>query len=213
MKWKPLAVAGMLGLSALGLSGVLHADAPKTADKSVSLDDIDQEKVKKIGSQASGQLFGTLIAQISMALGKGEPVDALKFCSDEALTITADIQEKLPEGTTINRTTNKWRNPKNQPTEHEQKALDHFEKHVKEGTDLPQNFLQIEGDRVGYYQPLKLVQLCTTCHGSYAEMDDTLVSVLKERYPNDKAHGYSEGDFRGVIRVAMPLKDVLPADE
>ena len=41
--------------------------------------------------------------------------------------------------------------------------------------------------------------LCTTCHGT--SVDPALLAHIRERYPEDRATGYSVGDFRGLFWV------------
>jgi len=57
-----------------------------------------------------------------------------------------------------------------------------------------------------YYFPLKVLKLCLTCHGTPGkDIKPEVYEAIKRKYPEDKAIGYREGDFRGVVRVEIPV--------
>jgi hypothetical protein len=43
--------------------------------------------------------------------------------------------------------------------------------------------------------------MCLICHGDKQTMAPSAAKILAERYPDDQARGYKEGDFRGLIRI------------
>ena len=45
--------------------------------------------------------------------------------------------------------------------------------------------------------------MCLTCHGT--DVSDDVMSALQQRYPNDMATGYLEGQIRGAISLIKEL--------
>ncbi len=54
-----------------------------------------------------------------------------------------------------------------------------------------------------YYKPMKVGGLCLNCHGDKAAIDQQVLALLREHYPDDEATGYAPGDFRGLISVTV----------
>jgi hypothetical protein len=54
---------------------------------------------------------------------------------------------------------------------------------------------------VGYVEPIYTKPLCTACHGSAVE--PALLAHIRERYPEDRAVGFEEGDLRGLFWVVL----------
>ncbi len=90
-------------------------------------------------------------------------------------------------------------------------ALKYYEKFTHDGKELPPEFIQkinLEDESYFYfYRPLIMNGLCIQCHGNPGNMNTELVSFLHDKYPEDKALNYKEGDFRGLIRVKVELNE------
>lgn len=184
-----------------GLSVSLFACAPKEAP----LTPYQEEKISQIGESASMTLLKSLKGELVNAIKSEGPVNAVEVCSKKALRITKEIEEKT--GYSIKRTTFKFRNPVNAPDIHEEQALRYFEEAIKNKKNPPYYIQTVyeNGEKVyRYYKPLKVEAVCLTCHGDKNNMDKSLVEKINKLYPHDKAFGYSEGDFRGVVRVSIP---------
>lgn len=54
---------------------------------------------------------------------------------------------------------------------------------------------------------MKIAPLCLNCHGDKNMLSEEVSAQLANLYPEDKATGYREGDFRGVIRVSVVLEN------
>jgi hypothetical protein len=164
-----------------------------------------EQKISQIGEETSMKLLKTLRVELMNAMQKGGPDEAVEVCSKKAMTLTSQIEKET--GYSIKRTTFKYRNPANAPDRYEAEALKYFEEGIKAGK-MPANYIQAvnESGKVvyRYYKPLKVEGVCLTCHGDPNLMDKNLVNKIKTLYPNDKAVGYKEGDFRGVVRVSIP---------
>ncbi|NPB04292.1 MAG: DUF3365 domain-containing protein [Thermotogae bacterium] len=191
----------LLGLPAVLLLSLTASKGSKTTE----------EKVVEIGHKATMNLLKKLLGEVTTSLEEKGAAATIRYCSERAYPLTDSISKAL--GVKIKRTTFKYRNPKNKPDKYEEEALRYFEKFFKEGKKPPKYYVQkIErnGELVyRYYFPLKVLKLCLTCHGTVGkDVDPKLYEVIKETYPEDKATGYKEGDFRGVVRVEIPAERV-----
>jgi general secretion pathway protein A len=100
-------------------------------------------------------------------------------------------------GISVKQTSERYRNPQNEPDAFERRTLARFAaggwergKGVAEATDL-------NGKKVlRYLQPLYIAKGCLACHGDpKGELD--IAGRAKE--------GYREGDLRGAISVIVPV--------
>ncbi len=144
-------------------------------------------------------LGGALKSELQQHL-KADPSgkEALTFCSSKANEITEAVNKKLPEGASVRRTALNYRNKNNAPDPIDEGVMEVFKKAADEHKLTPKNIITIEdGDYTRYYKPLLNKAVCLKCHGT--EVSDELKTMIKEKYPDDKALGFKNGDFRGVI--------------
>ncbi|GAB4116611.1 MAG: DUF3365 domain-containing protein [Acidobacteriota bacterium] len=169
----------------------------------------EREFISQTGRGIASALMERLGGELQAALREGGPVHAISICSERALPLTAEITQ-AHEGVSVKRVTSRYRNPANAPDPMEQLALQAFETAAAEGSPLPgplvQKLRRNDGTVYRYYQPLRAATLCLTCHGAPEQMPETLKAAIRERYPEDRAVGYKEGDFRGAIRVEFPVR-------
>lgn len=155
--------------------------------------------------QAADALTGELIATLGRELGAGGPVGAVRVCSEMAPEIAASHSG---EGVSVRRVTLKVRNPQDTPDEYERGALLDLEARHADGA-LPEEMAEVVTDDTGsklrYLRPLVVKSPCLSCHGDVESMDPELRSILEERYPDDQAVGYEEGDLRGAVSVTVDL--------
>lgn len=164
-----------------------------------------QQQAREMGMTAAKTLGDSLLSRVKEAMETGGKVHALDFCSTEAQNLTARIQNDLDSELQIKRTTFQYRNPKNAPDVHEEEALRYFMQTMEEQGSLPEDYLQrVSAREYRYYRPLRVGEGCLNCHGDPANFSPEFQRILNDRYPNDRAVGYAEGDFRGVIRVSVP---------
>ena len=64
-----------------------------------------------------------------------------------------------------------------------------------------------------FYKPIRIMELCTRCHGDRAAFGPELAEILKEKYPDDKAVGYRPGELRGMFVVSIRWPKGRPAAE
>ncbi|MEX2471107.1 MAG: DUF3365 domain-containing protein [Gemmatimonadota bacterium] len=206
---RPLPLLAALALAACGGSS---SDADDLPDQGAATEasagawtpsSAEIERATEIGREAAGRLAATLMQQLSTEMAEGGPEAAIEFCSDEAMDLTHGVNTALGD-LDVKRTSTRVRNPENAPDALEQAALSHFESEI-EGGSLPENWIQTAGDdELRYYQPLIVNEMCTQCHGPADALQPAVRTRLETLYPQDRAIGYAPGDFRGLIRVAIP---------
>lgn len=167
------------------------------------LDPGREERILALAEPAAGALASGLVSRLSSAIEEGGVVAAVDFCSLEALPLTREIEAEL-EGLEVKRTTSRPRNPLNAPDSLEAAVLSWLEALESRGEPLPGHVVQADGDAARFYRPLRTASMCLQCHGDPAGFSPELRSILADRYPEDRAVGYGEGAFRGVIRITVP---------
>jgi len=179
--------------------------APPMADAGPPLTAQEEERVMELAAPAAAALATGLIGRLSEALEEGGPVHAVDFCSMEAIPLTREVETSLAEGLTIKRSALRVRNPANAPDTLEEEALRYFASLAGTGDPLPTAWVQRTPDGgARFYRPLSMAPMCLQCHGDPEAFPPELDRILRERYPEDRAVGYSAGEFRGVIRVTVP---------
>lgn len=167
-----------------------------------ALQPVDTALIVAIGDSAATALTTTLMGRVRAEVERAGPTGAVSFCSEQALPLTAGVEDALAPGLELKRTSDRIRNPDNAPDALEREALAQFAGAAM--GDMPPWFVQGTDDGWRYYKPMVVAELCTTCHGPVEEIDPEVRRVLAERYPDDHATGYSVGDFRGLVRVSIP---------
>lgn len=167
----------------------------------------EEEQILRIGSGAASALTKNLKAHLADALAVGNTAEAFEFCAASALDLTQETENDLPEGLKIKRTTMRPRNPENAPDKYENDALAYFEAQIIKTGTPPENYIQHikETSEYRYYQPIIINELCLNCHGEPDKIAEGVRHSLSENYPQDSAVGYRIGDFRGVIRISIPV--------
>lgn len=167
-----------------------------------------ERQIVKIGEEVSAKLMKTLKTHLMEALKENDLVTAFEVCATMAYSLTEKIQDTLPEGIAVKRTSFKYRNPSNEPDPEEERALLYFKKEQAKRGSLPEYYSQYvkAQDEFRYYKPLTVGKLCLKCHGEIELLDREVILSLRENYPDDKAVGYVLGDFRGAIRVSIPAE-------
>jgi hypothetical protein len=61
------------------------------------------------------------------------------------------------------------------------------------------------GDRLGVLRPMVLTRECLSCHGPVEQVPPAVRAILAERYPADRAMGFTEGEIRGWFWIEMPI--------
>lgn len=147
-------------------------------------------------------LLKTLKTKLTEEMTKGGPIKALEFCSLEAVSLTKDVNSKVPPSWTVKRISDRTRNSANAPDSLDLEALKHFDKSKEVSFWIEEKGSDSKLLASRYYKPIRIEATCLHCHGT------TLSTVIKEKlamkYPEDKATGYQIGQLRGLVRVRIP---------
>ena len=176
------------------------------------IDSNTQAKVAAIGKEVAGELMATLKSALARAIREGGAENAIGVCREQAMVLTERTAERYP-GVEVRRTTLKYRNPANRPDPIDKVVLNELAGLKRKGEELPDYQIRISetgGDKVyRYYQPIVTSSFCLNCHGDETSIPNKVALLLKAAYPDDKAVGYQENEFRGVIAVHIP-REQLP---
>ncbi len=154
------------------------------------------------GRKISEQSFTVLKTQLMNSIRMGGIEGALKYCSSEAIPLT-DSLSKVFESS-IKRTSLKWRNPNNQPTEMERAILEYFGSRHARGVMINDSLIGLQDDIVLYVKPIFVQEMCQNCHGTVGgSITESNYDIIKKLYPDDKAVDYKSGDLRGMWSIRL----------
>lgn len=165
------------------------------------------------GQQVAGQLISTLLARVTSEMQAKGPIGAIEVCRSEAMELTESVAREHRNVRRVKRTSDRLRNPHNRPDAAEQLALDHFRQLLLQPESPPGPFVQVGSAADGliehrFYQPIFLAGACLRCHGQPDSIQPEVLGAIDKLYPEDEATGYTEGDWRGLIRISF-----IPQDE
>jgi hypothetical protein len=184
MRRSHLSVIAALLLTTPGVSGALESD-----------------RAKDVAIQAASQFGQEMRQKLSDSLQQNEPAGALNICAKEAPAISMRLENEL--GVTIKRTSLKVRNPLNAPDAAETQLLEVLAGLHSKRKQLPQGVTEFPNDPGRYFKAITVEQSCLKCHGDSTAMSEALLKELAADYPEDKAVGYQEGAFRGIISITV----------
>jgi hypothetical protein len=129
----------------------------------------------------------------------GGPAPAMNFFH---MDVTATIQRLArQEGIAAGRTSDRLRSPTNAPRPW---AAPLVKMHAGESARSVEGFAVDLGDKIGVLRPIAERPICAGCHGPLVAPG--VKTALLERYPADKALGFTEGEIRGWFWVEMPKR-------
>jgi len=171
-----------------------------SCSNSLSKKEVEQytKQGKEIAQATAKKLGGTLVEKMK----EGGVKEAVPFCNDKAMPLTDEMSEKFQ--VTIKRTSHRLRNDINEPNNEEILVLNNYNKLFAENKPMKP---MVEMDKSGkphFYAPIILQKKCLTCHGEIGK-DITVKSdsIIKSYYPKDLAHGFKEGDLRGIWSITF----------
>jgi len=163
------------------------------------------KEIKQEAKAAIMKMGKRLKTHMKQNMKAGGPLQAAKFCSQEASSLVAKVNESYKKGVSVKRVSLKYRNPSAQPTVDEAKVLEQIQADVKSGKKVPKMIVRkLANNSYKVYKPLFIEKgICLTCHGDAQTRDPEAYKLIKAKYPNDKAINYKQGDFRGVFVVTI----------
>lgn len=153
-------------------------------------------------------LAGALQTELKSAMQTGGPVAAIAVCNSQAMPITAKVA--ADHGMILSRVSLKNRNPANAPNEWQTAVLEDFEQQKLAGKDVTdlvwsETASVEDGREFRFMKAIPTGAVCLNCHGS--NLAPGVGDVLVERYPEDRATGFAEGDIRGAFVAIRKLPD------
>ncbi len=166
----------------------------------------NQTVMQNASSALISGFMSNLKAELMKGVKEGGFANAINICQLKAPKITDNFST---QGWSIKCVTVKPRNIHNQADEHEQQILALFADSIKK-LKFFDEWKDVENNKdYYYYKPIYIGKLCLKCHGDETKLDDKAVAALKEKYPEDNAINYNDGDLRGMFVVYINNLDEL----
>lgn len=159
---------------------------------------IDTASYLQKGDSISAIVQKVLLTNVMQAMKSGGSGYAVSFCNEQAMPLTDSLAKA--HNCLIQRVSDKYRNPTNKLTAQDQEVW------TKIASTATANTLSgSENGQVVFYKPIKIAMpACLTCHGTAGkEMDPKTFEIIKQKYPDDLATGYKEGDLRGMWKITF----------
>ena len=187
-----------LAASVALLSGCDQAEPPAAAAtfSKTTLTEPVRDRAAEVITPFKQKLMATLGAAL-----KESPAHAIDVCQLEAPMIAAALNQ---DGLRIGRSSHRVRNPGNAPSPWQEAAISHY---LNNPDDRAPQVYHLDNEHVGYAEPIIAMPMCLTCHGS--ELSPEVQAALAEKYPQDQATGFADGELRGIFWVEMPQPNTL----
>jgi hypothetical protein len=142
--------------------------------------------------------FDTLRNSLVKAIGEGGFDHAVEFCNENANALTNAYVDSV----SIKRISLLSRNSNNTPDSLGKGILTKWA-----AAEKPLSGELVRLDAVGeirYFKPIMTQGMCLNCHGKPGEsIKAATLDRIKQKYPNDKAINYEDGDLRGAWQVTF----------
>ncbi len=164
--------------------------------------DIDQQALKQEAIGIVKRFGGSLKPELKKALKSGGPAHAISVCSEKAPAIAQQL--RADTGWYIKRVSLKPRNPGAKPDAWEEKVLKMFDERQAKGESAKKMaYAEVVDGKFRFMKAQGVEPVCLNCHA--AKVKPEVEAALKEKYPHDKARGYSLGQIRGAFSLARDL--------
>lgn len=121
------------------------------------------------------------------------PAAAIDACRVEAPGIA---RKHSTDGVKIGRTSDRLRNPANAGPDWVTPTLERW---LANPDGREPVVVELDGERVGYVEPIVTQPMCLACHGE--TLSPAVADTIERLYPEDRATGFAAGDLRGVFWV------------
>lgn len=142
-----------------------------------------------------------LLRELTTALDRGGPAFAIQACHIDVIGVTQRIGRE--KGIAAGRTSDRLRSPTNAPRTWAAPLVKANAGRLARDVD---GFAVDLGDAVGVLRPIAQRPMCASCHGPAETMTPIVRAALRDRYPVDRATGFTEGEIRGWFWVEVPKK-------
>lgn len=141
---------------------------------------------------ARDALMEKLKSRLMGVVSKDGVAAAISVCKEDAPQLAKEVSEE--QGLSIGRTSFRLRNSANRPPDW---AVTLVAEKVAEPTYLANE------DRLAAWLPIPTGPMCLNCHGTKEGIAADVLAALEEKYPDDQATGFEEGDLRGWFWVEV----------
>ncbi len=163
---------------------------------------------QEYGLSLAMQTKSVLGSHLLQAIRTSGTDGALSFCATRAQHLTDSMSAEL--GARIRRVSDRNRNPVNRATDQELAYMSEARRQLQSDAPIAPSVWE-EEDRVLAYYPILTDAMCLSCHGAAGEqIAPSTLALIQERYPEDRATGFAQGDLRGMWVVEMPLSAGRP---
>ena len=177
------------------------------------ISDVDiLNKALEIGNELAKSSQSALSEKLIESMKKNGVAESIKFCNEVAPPLTDSLSSEYQA--IIKRTSNRLRNPRNQPDAIESQLLDAYQYSFDNQLELKESVQMVDDEKsVLFTKPIMLKNpVCLNCHG---ELGKNLKSenniLLQSLYPSDSATGYKLNDFRGMWSIILDKKKIVNA--
>jgi hypothetical protein len=170
----------------------------KTPESGGNIHANDSSVLLKKGDSISSEVQKVLLGHVMQAMKSGGPGFAVAFCNEKAMALTDSLGQVY--NCTIQRITDRNRNPANRLSEDDAEIIASFPaSHAAYPRLVLQNQIPV------YYKPIKIAMpACLVCHGTEGkDIEAKTLAIIRQKYPEDKATGYKEGDLRGWWKITF----------
>ena len=197
----PVIALTRVGLTVVALLSVGYC-TPSTSSEPVPLTESERSTYLEDGQKLATLTFQNLSGQLRSALEEKGVPGAVKYCQSVAGPLVDSLSQVYQ--TDIRRSSFKVRNPANRPTPHEKVALKVYQNEHLKGNPLEPRVVRLDSAAVAFYAPIMVQPLCLKCHGKLGEsLKEADYAIIEDLYPEDKAIGYSAGDWRGMWSIVF----------
>ncbi len=170
----------------------------KKSPSKIREENLSDYKVK--GDSIIARTFDTLRNTLLASVKEKGFDGAVEFCNTHALSLTNTYTEN---NITIERTSDKLRNPANAPDSTERRILSQFVKMAGSSDKLAAVVESDASGKIHYYKPIIMQSMCLNCHGNSQQIQPATLAKIKSNYPDDLAVGYKESELRGMWHVTF----------
>ena len=193
---------GIVTFGLLFVASCNQVNSSKATENSVSAEyQLDTNAVVQNGKELVKVAFNTLSGELKAAMKRGGAEEAVNYCNVSAYSLTDSLSTHF--NAKIKRTSHKVRNAANSPDALEEKVLAMYLDQFEKGQPLEPS-VQVHAGKTRYFHPITLAAACLSCHGQpNTEIQPKTMELIAQRYPMDKATGFTEGDFRGIWSITF----------
>jgi hypothetical protein len=166
--------------------------------------DVDKAALKNEAISIVKQFGGSLKPELKKAIKAGGPAQAISMCSEKAPAIAERLRNDT--GWYLKRVSLKPRNSQTAiPDAWETKVLQQFDQRQANGESAEKMaFAEVVDGKYRFMKAQGVEAVCLNCHG--ATIKPETEAALKEKYPQDKARGYTIGQIRGAFSLAKNIQ-------